>query len=321
MPAFQRTNASRALQDSEILTKHDYTEPTNSTNRNMESLPAAMQVRNFGKMSQSKYTHLAAEDTTGVNNVKKSGTWGAGTLGVGGSGGATGGSGCFNCGGAHVCPSSFPLYSSHARLPSMLLQIHSLNETVPKVRRTDLDRPRLSETPRLAMQGGGLVLRQRDLPPSHHLVLAMATALLARLSLLVLLLAIQIGIDLSTTIREGPTIGRGIMTETRMIRGIATASPETEERIEIDTRGIDGEVTDQEGVGSGEQMSGTVTDVGVGVGVVNEGTRMINGGEFTDSRRNFAPYLPFCISIRSFSVIPATSPSPNVIITAFAFRS
>jgi microfibrillar-associated protein 1 len=48
-------------QDLEVLKKHDYTAPSQSTNRNIESLPAAMQVRNFGKMSQSKYTHLAKE--------------------------------------------------------------------------------------------------------------------------------------------------------------------------------------------------------------------------------------------------------------------
>ena len=33
-----------------MLKKHDYPAPTVSTNRNVESLPAVMQKRNFGKV-------------------------------------------------------------------------------------------------------------------------------------------------------------------------------------------------------------------------------------------------------------------------------
>ncbi|KDE02392.1 hypothetical protein MVLG_07043 [Microbotryum lychnidis-dioicae p1A1 Lamole] len=80
--------------DAEILTKHDFTAPTVSTVKDMSSLPKAMQNKNFGKMSQSKYTHLADQDTS------KEAKWGRG-------GGA--GTGCFNCGGPHMrkdCPTT-----------------------------------------------------------------------------------------------------------------------------------------------------------------------------------------------------------------------
>ncbi|KAL8277818.1 hypothetical protein RQP46_009801 [Phenoliferia psychrophenolica] len=54
--------------DTEVLKKHDYTAPTTSTNRNVESLPAVMQKRNFGKAHQTKYTHLADQDTTNAGS-------------------------------------------------------------------------------------------------------------------------------------------------------------------------------------------------------------------------------------------------------------
>ncbi|POY72373.1 hypothetical protein BMF94_4677 [Rhodotorula taiwanensis] len=88
-------------QDLDILKKHDYTAPTESTIADVSSLPAVMQKRNFGKAHQTKYTHLAAEDTS-----RQSGGWGRpGGSGPGGSGAA--GSGCFICGGPHLkrdCP-------------------------------------------------------------------------------------------------------------------------------------------------------------------------------------------------------------------------
>ena len=81
-----------------MLKKHDYTAPTVSTVRDVASLPKAMQVRNFGKMSQTKYTHLAAEDTT-----KGDAGWAKKTSSFGGSGAAGGAAGgCFACGGPHV---------------------------------------------------------------------------------------------------------------------------------------------------------------------------------------------------------------------------
>lgn len=81
----------------EILKKHDYTAPTESTITDVSSLPAVMQKRNFGKAHQTKYTHLAAEDTS-----RQSGGWGR----PGGTGGS--GSGCFLCGGPHVRLVRFP---------------------------------------------------------------------------------------------------------------------------------------------------------------------------------------------------------------------
>jgi microfibrillar-associated protein 1 len=87
--------------DDEILQRYDYTAPTEGeTIRDVSSLPKVMQVRNYGKMGRTKYTHLADQDTSDRNVG-----WGAkpGQLGAGGRQGANSlGQGCFNCGGNHV---------------------------------------------------------------------------------------------------------------------------------------------------------------------------------------------------------------------------
>lgn len=44
--------------------KRDYSAPTINEVRNKEILPEIMQVKNFGLQGRTKYTHLAAEDTT-----------------------------------------------------------------------------------------------------------------------------------------------------------------------------------------------------------------------------------------------------------------
>ncbi|GJJ13965.1 hypothetical protein Clacol_008222 [Clathrus columnatus] len=83
-------------QDYEILKRHDYTEATSST-VDVTLLPKIMQVRDFGKRSRTKYTHLLDQDTT---------------VGSGGFGGVgptqpSTGQGCFSCGGPHLkkdCP-------------------------------------------------------------------------------------------------------------------------------------------------------------------------------------------------------------------------
>lgn len=83
-------------QDAEILQRHDFTEATAST-VDVSMLPKVMQVRNFGKRSRTKYTHLVDQDTTGGNG----GFGGAGDVKRGGT--ATGqGAGCFLCGGPHM---------------------------------------------------------------------------------------------------------------------------------------------------------------------------------------------------------------------------
>ncbi|THH11381.1 hypothetical protein EW145_g695 [Phellinidium pouzarii] len=53
-------------QDADVLKRHDFTEKTEST-MDVSLLPKVMQVRNFGKRSRTKYTHLVDQDTTAGN--------------------------------------------------------------------------------------------------------------------------------------------------------------------------------------------------------------------------------------------------------------
>ncbi|KAF5377222.1 hypothetical protein D9615_006396 [Tricholomella constricta] len=82
-------------QDEEILTRHDFTAPTEST-MDVSLLPKVMQVKNFGKRSRTKYTHLLDQDTT----VASGGFGGTGSTKAGGK--STDGGGCFTCGGPHL---------------------------------------------------------------------------------------------------------------------------------------------------------------------------------------------------------------------------
>ncbi|KAG1865516.1 microfibrillar-associated protein MFAP1, Zn finger, CCHC type protein [Suillus subalutaceus] len=87
-------------QDDAILTRHDYTEATEST-VDVSMLPEVMRVKNFGKRSRTKYTHLMDQDTTQGSG----GFGGAGSVQTGGR--STEGGGCFLCGGPHLkkdCP-------------------------------------------------------------------------------------------------------------------------------------------------------------------------------------------------------------------------
>ncbi|KAJ7456435.1 microfibrillar-associated protein MFAP1, Zn finger, CCHC type protein [Mycena latifolia] len=87
-------------QDEEILKRHDFTEATEST-VDVSMLPKVMQVKNFGKRSRTKYTHLLDQDTT----VTTGGFGGNAPVKAGGK--STEGGGCFLCGGPHLkkdCP-------------------------------------------------------------------------------------------------------------------------------------------------------------------------------------------------------------------------
>ncbi|KAJ7293878.1 microfibrillar-associated protein MFAP1, Zn finger, CCHC type protein, partial [Mycena rebaudengoi] len=87
-------------QDEEILQRHDFTEATEST-VDVSMLPKVMQVKNFGKRSRTKYTHLLDQDTT----VTTGGFGGNAPVKAGGK--STEGGGCFTCGGPHLkkdCP-------------------------------------------------------------------------------------------------------------------------------------------------------------------------------------------------------------------------
>ncbi|KAG0663510.1 hypothetical protein C6P46_002406 [Rhodotorula mucilaginosa] len=130
-------------QDMEILKKHDYTAPTESTITDVSSLPAVMQKRNFGKAHQTKYTHLAAEDTS-----RQSGGWGrpGGTGGSGSGSGAGAGAGCFVCGGPHVRLVRFPSTSLSCS-PRPILIFSGLGD--------DLGTQLKRDCPQLAEGGGG----------------------------------------------------------------------------------------------------------------------------------------------------------------------
>ncbi|KAG6887865.1 hypothetical protein C0992_010432 [Termitomyces sp. T32_za158] len=82
-------------QDEEVLKRHDYTAPTEST-VDVSMLPKVMQVRNFGKRSRTKYTHLVDQDTT----LSTGGFGGTGSIKSGGN--STDVGGCFTCGGPHL---------------------------------------------------------------------------------------------------------------------------------------------------------------------------------------------------------------------------
>ncbi|GMK57222.1 hypothetical protein CspeluHIS016_0400560 [Cutaneotrichosporon spelunceum] len=89
-------------EDDELLGR-DYTAATESQ-VDMAALPKILQVRDYGKASRSKYTHLTDQDTS-------SGGWGTAHQAFGRPSDQVnqGGTGCWNCGGDHMradCPVS-----------------------------------------------------------------------------------------------------------------------------------------------------------------------------------------------------------------------
>ncbi len=52
------------MDTNEEIYQRDYNQPGESDRHDKLSLPSAMQVRDYGKSSRSKWTHLSAEDTT-----------------------------------------------------------------------------------------------------------------------------------------------------------------------------------------------------------------------------------------------------------------
>ncbi|KAJ3849304.1 splicing factor, Prp19-binding domain-containing protein [Lentinula lateritia] len=91
-------------QDTEILKRHDFTEATEST-MDVSLLPKVMQVKNFGKRSRTKYTHLLDQDTT----IATGGFGGTAPVKAGGK--STEAGGCFLCGGPHMKKVSCYQYS------------------------------------------------------------------------------------------------------------------------------------------------------------------------------------------------------------------
>lgn len=73
------------------MKRHDYSQAV-ASQVDVSLLPAVMQVKDFGKRSRTKYTHLKDQDTTvtkppvGFENITKNGEP----------------SGCFLCGGPHL---------------------------------------------------------------------------------------------------------------------------------------------------------------------------------------------------------------------------
>lgn len=57
-----------SIKDKNDVRTKDYSEPTASDAHINEATPAVMQKRDFGKKSQTKWTHLTNEDTTNWDN-------------------------------------------------------------------------------------------------------------------------------------------------------------------------------------------------------------------------------------------------------------
>ncbi|KAG9128229.1 hypothetical protein FRC07_002518 [Ceratobasidium sp. 392] len=113
-------------QDAEVLKRHDFTEATEST-IDASALPAVMQVKNFGKRGQTKYTHLRDQDTT-----VKLGEFGAAGIGKAPRpAGAVGAQeGCFNCGGPHLKRGKFAVLSNGI-VPTRLNKRARMRHLVP----------------------------------------------------------------------------------------------------------------------------------------------------------------------------------------------
>lgn len=114
-------------------------------------LPSVMQVKNFGKRSRTKYTHLLDQDTT----VATGGFGGSAPVKAGGK--SLEGGGCFTCGGPHLKKgmrpfSVFPLPQNVAelvrRLPTKHRSAH-IPRWIGRERSSDRSPKKLGWPPRL----------------------------------------------------------------------------------------------------------------------------------------------------------------------------
>ncbi|KAF5311837.1 hypothetical protein D9619_003078 [Psilocybe cf. subviscida] len=136
-------------QDEEILKRHDFTEATEST-VDVSMLPKVMQVKNFGKRSRTKYTHLVDQDTT----IDKGG--------FGGASNPKDQAGCFLCGGPHLKKDREMLVAAFPDLDMMTMEI---GVALGKIEMTDSGDP--GRNPTAGIKGGPMTKIEMTIHREH----------------------------------------------------------------------------------------------------------------------------------------------------------